>query len=115
MASLRFCTRSPKELGTTVLIRWFERQYALVQHDDWPGYANRPLPDDYSDGGDSRKFGEKEIRSAVARNISSYNASVHNLIDRRHPDSWSADIFPGAQPWTDPGALADECRKDILK
>ena len=83
-------------------LRRANHQHALVQRHRRLHHADRAFPDDHSHAGDRRQSGAEEICSAVPGDVPGDYAAFHRASDRRDPDRRRVDIFPGAQPGTNP-------------
>jgi K+-transporting ATPase ATPase A chain len=77
--------------------------------------ADRPLPDDRTDAGSRRIAGGQEDRAAVRRHVPNAWRIVRWPSDRRHPDSWRPDLFPGALARPDRRVSGDERRSAVLR
>ena len=88
-------------------VRRHQREHALVQHDDRPRHAVRPLSDDHSAAGGGGQPGAEEEGAGIGGNVPHARSAVCGAADRHRRDCRRADVLPGALAGTDRGTFPD--------
>ncbi len=83
-------------------------QYALLQHDDRGGDADRALHLCDPDAGGGWVIGAEEIAATFGRHLPDAQPTICRIAGRGYPDHRRVDLFPGGLAWTGDRAGRDE-------
>src|SRR5581483_8042711 len=90
------------------------RQQPVLQHDDRPCDAGRPVRDDCADDGGRGLARGEEDRAAVQRHLPHHQPALGRPPGRRHPDRRRPDLLPGTRLGPDRRAPRNERRHLVL-